>query len=338
MTQTDRRGPLPLLGDIRLTGRIALSPMAGITDAPFRRIARRFGAALAASEMTTADTALWQSSKSRHRLDIDQDASPRVVQIAGSEPQQLAAAAEAVVERGAEIVDINMGCPAKKVCKKLAGSALLQDERLVAEILSTVVSAVPVPVTLKTRLGWDQQHLNIPTIASIAEDAGIAAIAIHGRTRACRYRGDARFELIRDVKRTCRIPVFANGDIVSAQVAQQVLDFTGADGLLIGRATQGRPWILREISEFIATGVLPAPLSISERHAIIADHLKALHAFYGEKKGLLMARKHLNWYCKEFNVADHRRRELLATPTVELQAALAGQMFDGTGHSTSVAA
>ncbi|MFK8052119.1 MAG: tRNA dihydrouridine synthase DusB [Woeseiaceae bacterium] len=337
MTQ-DIRGDLPVIGDIALTGRIMLSPMAGITDAPFRRLARQFGAAMAASEMTTADTALWQSSKSKHRLDIDSDASPRVVQIAGSEPAQLAEAAIAVVERGAEIVDINMGCPAKKVCRKLAGSALLQDEKLVADILSRVVAACPVPVTLKTRLGWNKENQNIVRIADIAEQAGISAIAIHGRTRACKYQGTASYELIRDVKSRLNIPVFANGDIDCAGSAQTVLDQTGADGLLIGRATQGRPWILRELSHQVATGEVLKPLSISETHAIIRDHLKAVHHFYGDRKGLLMARKHLNWYCKGFDIADQRRRKLLACSTVEAQSALAAEVFDGSVASACFAA
>ncbi|MEN7342217.1 MAG: tRNA dihydrouridine synthase DusB [Pseudomonadota bacterium] len=338
MSLTDIRGDLPRIGHIALEGRILLSPMAGITDAPFRRLARQFGAALAASEMTTADTALWQSDKSRHRLDIDADASPRVVQIAGSEPQQLAEAARAVIQRGAEIVDINMGCPAKKVCKKLAGSALMKDEALVADILSAVVAAASVPVTLKTRLGWDQDNRNIVTIARIAEDAGISAIAIHGRTRACKYKGEAKYELIQTVKAALDIPVFANGDITSAQVARDVLDFTGADGLLIGRATQGRPWILREICSLVEQGQIASPLSLARRHAIIADHLEDLHTFYGERKGLLMARKHLNWYCQQFQIADNRRRELLACQTVEQQTLLAHQVFDGSGTDTSVAA
>lgn len=338
MIKSDIRGPLPKIGNIALDGRIMLSPMAGITDAPFRRLARRFGAAMAASEMTTADTSLWQSSKSRHRLDIDQDASPKVVQIAGSDPQQMAEAAVAVVARGADIVDINMGCPAKKVCKKLAGSALLQDEGLVRQILLAVTASVDVPVTLKTRLGWNKDNQNIERIAKIAEDSGIKAIAIHGRTRECKYNGVANFDLIRRVKEHAAIPVFANGDILCATSARKVLDETGADGLLIGRATQGRPWILRELSHLIATGRPIAPLSKTEMHGIILDHLKALHAFYGDKKGLLMARKHLNWYCREFEIADKQRRILLAVQTVEAQQSLAAEMFDGSSENTSVAA
>ncbi|MEM7611307.1 MAG: tRNA dihydrouridine synthase DusB [Pseudomonadota bacterium] len=335
---TDIRGNLPRIGPYQLSGRVLLSPMAGITDAPFRKLARQFGAALAASEMTTADTGLWQTAKSRHRLDIDTDAEPRVVQIAGSEPGQLAEAAVAVVERGAQIVDINMGCPAKKVCRKLAGSALLQDEDLVRGILQAVVRAVDVPVTLKTRLGWDPQHENILRIGCIAQDAGVQAIAIHGRTRACRYRGKARHGLIGDVKRMLDIPVFANGDINCASMARNVLDDTGADGLLIGRATQGRPWILREISRFVATGQLAAPLSKSKTHAIIRDHLDDLHAFYGEQKGVLMAKKHLNWYCHQLQVADKTRRRLLACHEVSEQREMARQLFNGRAGVRSLAA
>lgn len=324
---SDIRGDLPRIGDITLPGRILLSPMAGITDAPFRRLARRFGAALTASEMTTADTSLWSTSKSQHRLDIDLDAKPRVVQIAGSEPEQMAAAAIAVVARGADIVDINMGCPAKKVCKKLAGSALLQDPALVADILSAVVDAVAVPVTLKTRLGWNRDNENIVDIAALAEQCGIAAIAIHGRTRACAYKGTARHARIATVKQNVSIPVFANGDIDSPRRAQQVLDETGADGLLIGRATQGRPWILQEISDWVSKATITQPLSIRETHAIIRDHLDDLHAFYGERKGVLMARKHLNWYARQLGVDDAVRRGMLAAPDIESQRGLTHEVF-----------
>ncbi|MEL7311413.1 MAG: tRNA dihydrouridine synthase DusB [Pseudomonadota bacterium] len=323
----DIRGPLPQIGPIRLGGRILLSPMAGITDAPFRKIARRFSAALTASEMTTADTSLWSTSKSQHRLDIDLDAKPRVVQIAGSEPVQMARAAEAVVAKGADIVDINMGCPAKKVCKKLAGSALLQDPPLVEAILRAVVDAVDVPVTLKTRLGWNRDNENIVDIALNAEQCGIQAIAIHGRTRACAYKGTARHERIATVKSRLSIPVFANGDIDSPQRAREVLDQTGADGLLIGRATQGRPWILKEISELVSNGTISSPLSNLEMRAIIRGHLDDLHAFYGERKGVLMARKHLNWYARGLGIDDAVRRKLLSAPDVTSQRELAFRVF-----------
>ena len=334
----DRFGPLPVIGPYRLTSRVLLSPMAGITDAPFRRLARQFGAALAASEMTTADTRLWQTAKSRHRLDIDTDASPRVVQIAGSEPAQLADAARAVVDRGAEIVDINMGCPAKKVCRKLAGSALLQDEPLVGRILDAVVAAVDVPVTLKTRIGWDLEHRNIARVAAMAEAAGIRALAIHGRTRACKYGGRARFEEIAEVCGALSIPVFANGDVDSPARAEAVLRATGAAAIMVGRATQGRPWLLAAIEARLARGEDLAPLSIAKAHAIVRDHLDDLHAFYGDRKGVLMARKHLNWYCRTFGIADQTRRELLRLNERAAQRDMAFRVFSGADGNDSLAA
>ena len=224
--------------------------MAGVTDAPFRQLCRSFGAGMTTSEMTTADTSLWQTAKSRRRLDLDLDAEPIAVQIAGSEPAQLAEAARACVERGAQIIDSNMGCPAKKVCRKLAGSALLKDERLVAEILDAVVGAVDVPVTLKMRTGWDPDHKNAPDIARIAEDAGIQALAIHGRTRECRYRGEAEYETVARIKEGVSIPVIANGDIASPEKSLEVLRLTNADALMIGRGAQGRPWIFRELRHY----------------------------------------------------------------------------------------
>lgn len=335
----DALGALPRIGSFTLPGRILLSPMAGITDAPFRRIARRFGAALTASEMTTADIGLWNTSKSAHRLDIDNDARPRVVQIAGSEPEAMAQAAIAVVARGADIVDINMGCPAKKVCKKLAGSALLQDPKLVESILTAVVSAVEVPVTLKTRLGWNRDNENIVDIAHIAEQAGISALAVHGRTRACGYKGEARHELIGTVKSRVSVPVFANGDIESTQRALEVIESTGVDGLLIGRATQGRPWILKEISDFVSHGTITPALSIAQTHAIIRGHLDDLHAFYGDRKGVLMARKHLNWYARELRIEDTLRRSMLSAPDVTTQKTLAKQVFaEGSAEHNPLAA
>jgi tRNA-dihydrouridine synthase B len=225
------------IGSYALTSPFVLAPMAGVTDAPFRRLCRRFGAGMTTSEMTTADISLWKTVKSRHRLDLDLDAEPVAVQIAGSDPEQLATAA----------IDINMGCPAKKVCKKLAGSALLKDERLVESILTTVVAAVDVPVTLKIRTGWDRDHRNGRTVARIAEQSGIQALAVHGRTRACRYNGDAEYATIAQIKESISIPVIANGDIASAQKSLEVFRQTNADGLMIGRAAQGRPWIFQEL-------------------------------------------------------------------------------------------
>ena len=239
------------IGGYELDSPIVLAPMAGVTDKPFRQLCRRFGAGMTTSEMTTADTSLWQTPKSRHRLDLDLDAEPVAVQIAGSDPQQLAEAARAVVGRGAQIVDINMGCPAKKVCKKLAGSALLQDEQLVADILETVVNAVEVPVTLKTRTGWDPEHRNGVRIARIAEDAGIQSLVIHGRTRACKYAGNAEYETIAAIKNAVSIPVIANGDITTLEKSLEVLELTQADGLMIGRGAQGQPWIFRKLNNLL---------------------------------------------------------------------------------------
>jgi len=271
--------------------------MAGVTDAPFRRICRRFGAGMTTSEMTTADTSLWQTPKSRFRLDLDLDAEPVAVQIAGSEPDQMAMAAVACVKRGAQIIDINMGCPAKKVCKKLAGSALLRDEKRVAAILTTVVNAVTVPVTLKIRTGWDLEHRNAVKIARISEDSGVQSLAVHGRTRACRYKGMAEFETIALVKEAVGIPVIANGDITTLEKSLEVLRLTNCDGLMIGRGAQGRPWIFRELGQLLNPDQHLPQLDKNELRDIMLDHLSELHRFYGELTGVRVARKHLTWYC-----------------------------------------
>ncbi|MFC3607153.1 tRNA dihydrouridine synthase DusB [Stutzerimonas tarimensis] len=284
------------IGPHSLSSRLILAPMAGVTDQPFRQLCRRFGAGLAVSEMVTSDVRLWNSRKSRLRLRHSGDPEPRSVQIAGGDPEMLAEAARLNVEYGAQIIDINMGCPAKKVCNKAAGSALMKDERLVAEILDAVVAAVEVPVTLKIRTGWDRYNRNGIRIARIAEDAGIAALAVHGRTRADLYTGEAEYDTIAAIKQALSIPVFANGDIDSPEKARQVLQRTGVDALLIGRAAQGRPWIFREIDHFLATGEhLPAPQP-AEIEAILLAHLSALHAFYGDEMGARIARKHVGWY------------------------------------------
>ena len=242
------RLPMPKIGPYTLPSPFVLAPMAGVTDAPFRRLCRHFGAGLTTSEMTTADTRLWETAKSRRRLNLDLDASPIAVQIAGADPGQLADAARACVQRGAEIVDINMGCPAKKVCRRAAGSALLRDAPLVADILTAVVAAVDVPVTLKMRTGWDPQHRNAVQVARIAEDAGIRSLAVHGRTRACRYRGEAEYATIAAVKRAVSIPVFANGDVTTPEKSLEVLRLTNCDGVMIGRGAQGRPWVFRQLA------------------------------------------------------------------------------------------
>ena len=287
------------IGPYRIDPPLALAPMAGVTDKPFRLLCKRMGAGLAVSEMTTSDARLWRSAKSRARMDHAGEPEPVSVQIAGSDPRMLAAAARHNVDHGAQIIDINMGCPAKKVCNAWAGSALLQDEPLVARILAAVVAAVDVPVTLKIRTGWDRDHRNAPRIARIAEDCGIAALAVHGRTRADRYEGAAEYATIAAVKAAARIPVIANGDIATPQQARAVLAATGADALMIGRGAQGRPWIFRQIARYLADGTLlpePGPEQVC---AILCGHLRALYDLYGEEAGVRIARKHLGWYAKD---------------------------------------
>jgi tRNA-dihydrouridine synthase B len=287
------------IGPHRIDPPLALAPMAGVTDKPFRLLCKRLGAGLAVSEMTTADPRLWHTRKSLHRMDHAGEPEPVSVQIAGYDPAMLAEAARFNVANGAQIVDINMGCPAKKVCNVWSGSALLQDEPLVARICKAVVDAVEAPVTLKIRTGWDREHRNALTIARIAEDSGIAALAVHGRTRADKYEGEAEYETIAAVKASVRIPVFANGDVATPERARHVLDATGADALMIGRGAQGRPWIFREIAHYLATGEkLPEPAP-DEVAAILLGHLEHLYAFYGEHAGVRIARKHLGWYAKD---------------------------------------
>jgi tRNA-dihydrouridine synthase B len=288
--------PLPRIGRHQLTGRVVLAPMAGVTDRPFRQLCRRLGAALAASEMVTSDVRLWQTPKTRRRLDHTDEVGPIVVQVAGGDATMMAEAARLNVERGAEIIDINMGCPAKKVCNKAAGSALLRDEPLVAEILSATVRAVEVPVTLKIRTGWDRDHRNAVYIARLAEDCGVAALAVHGRTRADQYQGEAEYETIAAVKAAVRIPVFANGDIDTPDKAVAVLAATGCDGVMIGRAAQGRPWIFREVNARIKGEPPPPAPDPAEVRDIMLTHFAALYALYGEDAGVRVARKHLGWY------------------------------------------
>ncbi|KZC17279.1 tRNA dihydrouridine synthase DusB [Rhodanobacter sp. FW510-R12] len=278
---------------------VVLAPMAGVTDKPFRLLCKRLGAGLAVSEMTNADPKLWHTRKSLHRMDHAGEPEPVSVQIAGYDPAMLAEAARFNVANGAQIIDINMGCPAKKVCNVWSGSALLQDEPLVARIVKAVVDAVDVPVTLKIRTGWDRQNRNALNIARIAEDAGIAALAVHGRTRADKYEGEAEYATIAAVKAAVRIPVLANGDVCTPQQAKHVLDLTGADAVMVGRGAQGRPWIFREIAHYLATGELLAEPEPAEVAAILLGHLEHLHAFYGEPAGVRIARKHLGWYAKD---------------------------------------
>jgi len=315
------------IGPYKLTSPFVLAPMVGITDAPFRRICRRFGAGLTTSEMTTANISLWQTASSRRRLDLDLDSEPIAVQIAGSDPEQMAVAAQACVKRGAQIIDINMGCPAKKVCNRLAGSALLKDEKLVANILESVVAAVEVPVTLKMRTGWDPAHRNGARIARIAEQSGVQALAIHGRTRECRYRGSAEFETIAQIKQQVSIPVFANGDITTLQKSLEVLRLTDADGLMIGRGAQGRPWIFRELLEFVYGGGKTTPLEINELRDTMLGHLKELHRFYGDAIGVRVARKHLTWYSKQLVNAGEFRYQAVRVNSAEEQLRLTKEYF-----------
>ena len=284
------------IGPYTLPNRLILAPMAGVTDRPFRQLCRSLGAGMVVSEMVTSDVRLWNTRKSSLRLIHADEAEPRSVQIAGGDPQMLADAARANVELGAQIIDINMGCPAKKVCNKAAGSALLKDQTLVQAILEAVVGAVDVPVTLKIRTGWDRQNRNGVDIAKIAEQAGIVALAVHGRTRADLYTGEAEYDTIAAIKQAVSIPVLANGDIDSPAKARAVLEATGVDGLLIGRAAQGRPWIFREIDHYLQTGELLASPGVAEGERILLAHLAELHAFYGDVMGVRIARKHVGWY------------------------------------------
>jgi tRNA-dihydrouridine synthase B len=304
------------IGPYRFDRPLALAPMAGVTDRPFRLLCRRLGADLAASEMVTSDTRLWHTAKSRLRMIHEGEPSPRIVQIAGGEPAMLVEAAQRNRDLGAEIIDINMGCPAKKVCNRAAGSALMRDEGLVADILGAVVRAVDIPVTLKMRTGWDREHRNGPFIARLAEDAGIAALAVHGRTRADHYTGEAEYDTIRAIKAAIRIPVFANGDITTGSKAAAVLAETGADGIMIGRAAQGRPWIFREIRAALSNLPPPPPPELEELRVIMGAHLEQLYAFYGEQTGLRVARKHLGWY-REFALCPAMDAMVIPDPAEE---------------------
>lgn len=289
---------------------VALAPMAGITDKPFRRLCREYGAGWAVGEMLNSDPTLRHTRKTLRRSDFSGESGVAAVQIAGNDPAQMAEAARYNVGLGAQVIDINMGCPAKKVCNVSAGSALMQNEPLVYEILNAVVKAVNVPVTLKTRLGWHDEHKNILTVARMAEEAGIAAIAIHGRTRTQMYRGEASYDLIAEAKSRLNIPVWVNGDITSPQKAQAVLAQTGADGIMIGRGAQGQPWLFRDISYFAEYGRLPEPLSVAQCGETALRHIGAMHEFYGERDGVRIARKHIGWYIAALPDGETVRSEI----------------------------
>ena len=317
------------IGPYVLPSRVLLAPMAGVTDRPFRVLCRSFGAALAPSEMITSDQRLWHTRKSRQRMNHDGEPEPRVVQLTGADPAALAEAARANVALGAQIIDLNMGCPAKKVCGRACGSALLTDEPLVARILEAVVRAVDVPVTLKIRTGWDREHRNGANIACIAESCGIAALAVHGRTRADLFEGTAEYHTIRDIKSRVRMPVFANGDIDTPQKAREVLDFTGADGVMIGRASHGAPWMFRAVNAYLHSGIAKRTLLRTELRDIILGHLDALYSFYGEESGVRIARKHLGWYCEQLLGSPAEvRRELMGAADTAAQFAHAVKHFD----------
>ena len=316
------------IGPHDITPGVILAPMAGVTDKPFRVLCKRLGAGLAVSEMTTSDPRFWGTTKSLRRMDHAGEPDPVSVQIAGTEPAVMAAAARHNVEHGAQLIDINMGCPAKKVCNAWAGSALMRDETLVARILETVVGAVDVPVTLKIRTGWDAGHRNAPVIARIAQESGIAALAVHGRSREQHYTGVAEYDTIAAIKADLRIPVIANGDIDSPLKAAEVLRLTGADAVMVGRAAQGRPWIFREIAHYLAHGELLAEPSLVEVRDILLGHLRDLHAFHGEESGVRIARKHLGWYAKD-RPENHAFRAVVnrAQSAVE-QVRLTADYFD----------
>jgi tRNA-dihydrouridine synthase B len=316
------------IGPYVLANNLALAPMAGVTDLPFRLLCRRMGAGIAAGEMLTSDVRLWHTEKSRRRMDHTGEAQPRIVQIAGGDAQMMAEAARRNVDAGAQIIDINMGCPAKKVCNKAAGSALMRDETLVRDILEAVVAAVPVPVTLKMRTGWDAEHRNAVTIARMAEAIGIQALAVHGRTRACMYRGAAEYETIRAIKQSVAIPIFANGDIDSPYKAKLVLEQTGADGLMVGRSAQGRPWIFREIAAYLRDARLAAEPSLAEVRDIMRAHLRDLHAFYGEEAGVRVARKHIDWYARGRAAGHALRHAVMQAEDAPTQLACADAYFD----------
>ncbi len=310
------------IGPYQLKNNLIVAPMAGVTDRPFRMLCKRMGAGMAVSEMVASNSLLYGSEKTLRRANHEGEVDPISVQIVGADPAMLARAAQHNVEHGAQIIDINMGCPAKKICNVMAGSALLQNELLVAQILESVVKSVNVPVTLKIRTGWDKHNRNAVNIAKIAEASGIQALAIHGRTRACAYMGDAEYDTIAEVKANVNIPIIANGDITTPEKAQHVLSYSGADAVMIGRAAQGRPWLFREIEYFLKTGEHLPPPTVTEIHQVLVAHVQDLYDFYGEYSGLRVARKHISWYTKGLvgSAAFRHQMNKLETPDAQQQA------------------
>jgi tRNA-dihydrouridine synthase B len=326
------------IGPYKLANNLILAPMAGVTDRPFRQLCKQMGAGMAVSEMVTSNSLLYGSKKTQRRANHEGETEPKAVQIAGADPAMMAEAARHNVENGAQILDINMGCPAKKVCNVMAGSALMQDEKLVEKILSSVVKAVDIPVTLKIRTGWDKQHKNAVAIAKIAEDAGIQSLAIHGRTRACQYTGDAEYDTIAEVKQKICIPVVANGDITTPEKAKFVLEYTGVDAIMIGRAAQGKPWIFREIQYYLENGehlLEPTPQEVRD---ILIGHLNNLYAFYGEFTGVRIARKHISWYSKGHPRGAAFRQAVNRVDNIEQQIEMVNEFFDKLNPREELAA
>ena len=324
---------MPVIGSHVLRNNLFVAPMAGVTDRPFRQLCKRLGAGYAVSEMVASNAQLWKSAKTMRRANHEGEVEPIAVQIAGADPAMMAEAARYNVDNGAQIIDINMGCPAKKVCNVAAGSALLQNEPLVQRIVEAVVAAVgtgpdAVPVTLKIRTGWDRDHKNAITVARLAEAAGISMLTVHGRTRADLYRGDAEYDTIAAVKAAVRIPVVANGDITSPAKAKAVLDATGADALMIGRAAQGRPWLFREIDHFLQTGELLPPPRIDEIQHVMNEHLEDHYAFYGEFTGVRTARKHIGWYTRGLSGANGFRHRMNTLDSTREQLAAVNAFFE----------
>lgn len=326
------------IGPHRFENNLILAPMAGISDRPFRALCRRLGAGLAVAEMVSSNTALWGTRKSVRRLDYAGEAGPVSAQIVGADPLDMAEAARINVDLGADIVDINMGCPAKKVCKRTAGSALLRDEVLVGRILDSVVAAVPVPVTLKIRTGWSPETRNAVRIAQIAQESGIAALTVHGRTRACSYGVPAEYDTIRAIRAAVTIPLIANGDIASPERAKQVLDCTGADAIMIGRAARGRPWIFRDVAAYLTSGTLPVEPQRHWIHALLSGHLDALYRFYGPHAGVRIARKHISWYCRHLPGAAAFRDIVNGTQTPAEQLSRVAAFFEQCPETENQAA